>query len=100
MAASHGVDQVIDADHLEVDVAASSVDQVIAADGEEISVAAVDHDLSLRAGEFQTGCEGNRAAMSGMEGIHVDVASDATGTTDSTDDRHVLDIDLGVDQRT
>ncbi len=40
LAARHGVDQVIDADHLEVDVAARGMNQVIAADGGQIAVAA------------------------------------------------------------
>ena len=48
LAAGHGVDQVVDADHLEVHVAARGVDEVVAADGEQVAVAGVHHHVQLR----------------------------------------------------
>ena len=99
LSAGHGVDQVVDADDFQVDVAPRRVNQVIAADGEQVAVAGVDHDVQLGIRQLQSGGERNRAAVRGMERILVHVSGDAAGAADAGDDGQIFEIDLGIDQR-
>ena len=45
LAAGHRIDQVVNANDFEINVAAGGVDQVIAADRGEIAIAGIDHDV-------------------------------------------------------
>ena len=71
LAAGHGVGEVVDADDLQVHVAARGVDEVVAADGEQVAVAGVDHHLQLGVGQLQPGGERDGAAVRGVERIQV-----------------------------
>ena len=51
--AGHGVNQVVDADDLQIHIAAGGVNQVIAADGEQVAIARVHHDVQLGIGQLQ-----------------------------------------------
>ena len=67
LAAGHGVDEVVDADDLDVHVAPRGVDQVVAADRRQIAVAGVDHHVQRRIGQLQAGGERDGAPVRGVE---------------------------------
>ena len=85
LAAGHGVDQIVDADDFEIDVAAGGVDQMIASDGREIAVTGVDDYVQLWIRQLEAGGEGNGAAVRGVERIQLDVARHASGAADAGD---------------
>jgi len=63
LSAGHGINQVINADDLEVHIAARGVNQVIAADRKQVAIAGIDHHIQLGIRQLQPGGEGNRAAV-------------------------------------
>ncbi len=87
LSAGHGIDQVVDADDFQIDVAAGGMDQVIAADGGKIAVARVDDHIQLGIREFQSGGEGNCTAVCGVERIELDVSGHAAGAADARNER-------------
>src|SRR5437868_8269289 len=78
--ARHGVSQVVDADHFQIDVAAGSVNQVIAADGGEVAVSGVNDDVQLRIRQLQSGGEGDGAAVRGVKRVELHVSGHAART--------------------
>src|SRR6185369_11411647 len=98
--AGHCVNEVVDADDLDVHIAACGVNQVIAADCEQITVSAIDHDIQLWICKFQSGSERNGAAVRCVKRIKVGVTGDTPSATDAGNNGKVLEIDFGVDQRT
>ncbi len=99
LAAGHGVDHVVDADHLEVDIAPGCVDEVIAADGGEVAIARVHYHLQRWVGELQSSGERNGAAVRGVERIELRVAGYTPGTADSRDYGDLVEVGLGFEQR-
>ncbi len=99
LASRHRIDKVVDADHLEVDIAARGVNQMIAADGRKVAVARVDHYIEVGIGKLQSGGKRNRAPVRGVERVKLHVSSHAARAADSGDKRQSLKIDFGFDQR-
>src|ERR1017187_3964843 len=95
----HGIDQVVNADDLDVYVTARGVNQVIAADREQVAIAGVNHHVQLGVRQLQTGGERNGAAVGGVERVLFDVASNASGAADTGDNGDVPGVDLGIDER-
>src|ERR1039458_2202209 len=85
LAASHGVDQIVHADDLQINVAACGVDQMIAPDGRKVAVTGIDDDVQLWVCQFEPGGERDGAAVRGMERIQFDVARHAPSTADARD---------------
>jgi len=85
LATGHGIDQIVDADDFEVDVAARGVNEMIAADGGEIAVAGIDNDVKLGIRQLEAGGERNGAAVRSVERIELDVAGHAAGAADAGD---------------
>ena len=71
---------------------------MVAANGEQVAVAGVDHNVEIGIRQLESGGEGKRATVSGVEGIEVHVAGDASGAADAGDNRQVLDVDVGIHQ--
>jgi hypothetical protein len=63
----HTVDQVVDADHLDVDVTARGVNQMVAANGRKVAIPRINHNVQLRVGQLQSGGKRDGAAMCGVE---------------------------------
>src|ERR1019366_9399448 len=99
LAAGHGIGEIIDADHLDVHIAARGVNEVVAADGEQVAIAGVDHHLQLRVGELESGGEGDGAPVGGVEAVQVGVSGDATRAADTGDDGDLVQVQLGALQR-
>jgi hypothetical protein len=99
LAAGHGVDQIVDADDFQIDVAARGVNQMIAADGREIAVAGIDDHVQLGIRQLQSGGERNGAAVRGVERIELHVAGHAPGAADAGNQRQRSQIDFRIDER-
>ena len=99
LAAGHGVNQIVDADDLQIDVAARGVDQMIAADRRKIAIAGIDNDVQLGVRQFQSGGERDGAAVRGVEGIQLDVARHAPGAADARHQGQRSQIDFRFDER-
>jgi len=66
------------------------VDEVVAADGEGVAVAA-DHDhMEVRPGDLDSGGEGQRPSVRGVEGVEIHVANRAGGTADAGYERDLV----------
>ena len=85
--AGHGVDQVIDADHFQIDIAPRRVDQVIAANRRKIAVSRVHHDVQLGVRQLQARGKRNGAPVRGVEGVQLHVARHAPGAADAGNQR-------------
>src|SRR5664279_1961888 len=84
LSASHGIDQVVNADDFDVYVTARGVNQVIAADCEQIAIAGVNHNVQLGVCQLQAGGEWNSATVRGVERVLFDVAGNTPGATGCT----------------
>jgi hypothetical protein len=76
------------------------VNDVIATDREQVTVSAVNHHIHIGIRKPESGCEGNGAAVSGMERVKVQVTCDASGAADAAHDAELAEVCLGVKQST
>jgi hypothetical protein len=71
LASGHGIDEIVDADDFQIDIAASCVNEVIAANGREIAIARVHDHVEPGIGQLQPCGERNRAAMRSVKGVEL-----------------------------
>src|SRR5208283_2949177 len=96
--AGHGIDQIVHADDLQIDVPARGVNQMIAADGRKIAIPGIYDHVQLWVCQLQARREGNGAAVRGMERIEFDVTRHASRAADARDQGQRSQVDFRFDE--
>src|SRR3990172_11953345 len=92
--AGHAVNEIVQHDDRDVDVAAAGVDEVVPPDGRSVAVAADDEDFLVRPCHLQPRREGQRAAVRRVQRVPVDIPRETGRASDPGDERDVVLGDL------
>ena len=84
--AGHAEIEIVDANDLEVHIAARSMDQMIATDGGQVAIPAEHAHHQLGFGQLDAGGKGDGTPVGGVIGVQVHVTCNASRAADTGND--------------
>ena len=84
------VNPVVEEQHFDADIAAQHVNGVVAADGQCVAVTRGHPNFEFRVSNFDSGSNGGRAPVDGVEAVGVHVIGEAAGAANSRNYHKVL----------